>query len=1508
MAGRDRMWQQGAKPGRRRGEQATLSPSRRMNFEVLEDRRLLAVDFGDAPDQGVGTGPLDYQTLAIDGGPQHAIIAGLHIGATVDAEDGLLQGLLADADDIDSALPDDEDGVARPLRSLVLTTGTVPRVGLWVTNTTGVAATLYGWIDYNGDGLFDSAAERAFIVIPDGTVAQMATLEFPAVPLDAVQSTYARFRLSTDAAASAPTGAASDGEVEDYRVSILRPTDGSVDPSATIEIGGGSQGLLLEEADYFGGSTANIGDLDGDGVVDVAVGATGDDTGGQRSGAVYVLFMNPDGTVKSHSKIAHNTGGGPSLSSYDQFGRSIAAVGDLNGDGIVDLAIGANNDRTGGASRGAVYILLMNSDGTVGSTTKIASGLNGAPPLANNDRFGWAVTPLGDFDGDGIDDLAVGSLTDSTGGSDRGAVHLLMLNSDGSVKNFQKIASNVGGGPALANGDYFGRSMVAVGDLNGDQTTELVVGAVLDDTGGTNRGALYVLYLEQDGTVATYTKIASNLNGGPALNDGDSFGFAVDAIGDADGDGIVDLAVGAAYDDTAGIDRGAVYLLSLHEDGSVGVINKVASGISGGPVLPDGHNFGSGVSSLGDLNGDGVMDLIVSGELSDLGGTNSGAAHVLFLNDANAPPVFSSVNSVSVPENSTAVLSVTATDKDLPQQVVSFSLAGGADAGMFEISRGGDLVFLTAPDFDVPADVNGNNVYEVTVEASDGAGGVAQQAIEVTVTSTIAIDTLVDEADGSIVDGDISLRDAIALAPADTTISFAVNGVIELNSVLGELVIDSDRNIVGPGSGLLTIDAGNGLDGVSSTADGFRVLRIDDGDAGNMSQVRLEGLTLTGGDLPVAQNGGGLLSRESLTLADVVLSDNYASNDGGAIYSSGGSLLLQRSRITGNIANQSGGGLAIVAGDADLQTTTIDANTAHGNGGGIYARSVNTAIEATTISGNTADNSGGGVFFFDDTFSMVYQLHVDQSTVSGNVAGAGGTNYAAGGVHVLSGRGHIEHSTITANSSPGGIGIVGGVASGLVQARTEVYSTIIAGNINGDVGSATVNTIQSLGYNLIGIGNGVGRFNQPGDQTGVMDPVLAPLADNGGPTLTHRLGINSPAIDAGESDVLPGSDGLAWHDQRGAGFPRLRGASIDIGAYELSIEPPSSLVVSTIDDEFDAVYDPGDLSLREAVGWANLLPGTQTINFDPVVFADPRTIDLDLGELQITDSVSIVGPGRDRLVIDAHEASRIFRIADGDEQLVQRVTLSDLSITGGAVVGSGGGLLTTETLLLNNIAITDSMASDQGGGLFIDLDGGATFSLTTGRISGNEAAQGGGVYIASMETSDAATSRVKIDSSTIDQNSAMQGGGLANRGRLVFENSTVSGNSATSGSGIFNDDGDLTVRYATIVDALSNSTGTVSIENTIVTDAVGALQSKYSLIQVFDDAVLVDGGGNILGVDPNLDPLADNGGANPTHALRFGSPAVDAGNPDPTNPPQFDQRGIGYQRQFDELTEVARPS
>ena len=345
---------------------------------------------------------------------------------------------------------------------------------------------------------------------------------------------------------------------------------------------------------------------------------------------------------------------------------------------------------------------------------------------------------------------------------------------------------------------------------------------------------------------------------------------------------------------------------------------------------------------------------------------------------------------------------------------------------------------------------------------------------------------------------------------------------------------------------------------------------------------RLPGCTIEGNsannhDELVSTFGGGIDHGVGvLAIVDCTIRHNTA-DLGGGIHLEDGQLSIVGSQLVGNRA-ASGAGLFNRNGDATVRRSSIEGNTApgvFGLGGGIYTSGNLTVLE-TTISGNSA-GFGAGVF---SRTSGAESTTISNSTVSGNVALERG-----GGVRNAEGLTVIEMSTITGNTAPAGEG--SGVASrGYATARTVVRSTIIAGNLNSDVDFVTgaINSFESGGFNLIGTGNAVAIFDAARDATGVVDPLLGPLADNGGPTLpdgskmlTHALLAGSPAINAGDLAAVAGEAGVPEFDQRGEPFGRVVGGRIDIGAFEYQTPTDLNLLVDTLVDESDGDYSRGDL-------------------------------------------------------------------------------------------------------------------------------------------------------------------------------------------------------------------------------------------------------------------------------------------------------------------------------------------
>jgi hypothetical protein len=350
--------------------------------------------------------------------------------------------------------------------------------------------------------------------------------------------------------------------------------DGTVRAEQKISATTGGFGIGLNDFNRFGAAIAPLGDLDGDGVLDLAVGAYGDGLGvggGLRRGAVWVLFLRVDGTVKKKQKITDGVGGfSGDLDTGDYFGAGVAVLGDLDGDGVPEIAVGAPGDDDGAYLAGAVWVLFLKHDGTVKSHQKISSTEGGfGTGLGKYDGLGIAVAPLGDLDGDGTPDLAVGSGI----WNGEGAVWVLFLNPDGTVRAKQKIDDEEGGfGGELYPNSMFGGAIALLGDIDGDGLPDLAVGDHADDDagdpgkGGSNRGAVWILFLDTDGKVKHEQKISDTTGGfGGDLADGDVLGRGVHCLGDLQGDGFSELAVGATGDDDG---AGAVWILSLDTCGS----------------------------------------------------------------------------------------------------------------------------------------------------------------------------------------------------------------------------------------------------------------------------------------------------------------------------------------------------------------------------------------------------------------------------------------------------------------------------------------------------------------------------------------------------------------------------------------------------------------------------------------------------------------------------------------------------------------------------------------------------------------------------------------------------------------------------------------------------------------------------------------------------------------------------------------------------------------------------
>lgn len=341
--------------------------------------------------------------------------------------------------------------------------------------------------------------------------------------------------------------------------------------------------------EHFGKAVASTGDIDGDGRVDLVIGAEGvvGPGDGTNIGSAYVYFGGPFGNNLPDLIVHGGTSG-------DGFGSSVSSAGDVTGDGNADLIIGAR--RAGLLSRGRVFLYFGGP-----SLDEFSDFAINAPSSAGN--FGASVTGL-DINGDGLSDVIVGAPGFDGPTNNVGHVYVFL--------RLQGTPSVTLSGSAPV--DHFGGAVGSAGDFNGDGYPDLAVGAPLH--GGTGR---VWLYYGGPGFDATPDLV---LNG---EGSGDQFGTAVASVGDVNGDGHDDLLVSAPFNDAAGPDAGRAYLY-FGGPGADAVPDLVLSGFQ------SHENLGQSVASAGDMNTDGNLDFILgapSPGVGDLPG-GEGRAYVYF--------------------------------------------------------------------------------------------------------------------------------------------------------------------------------------------------------------------------------------------------------------------------------------------------------------------------------------------------------------------------------------------------------------------------------------------------------------------------------------------------------------------------------------------------------------------------------------------------------------------------------------------------------------------------------------------------------------------------------------------------------------------------------------------------------------------------------------------------------------------------------------------------------------
>jgi len=358
--------------------------------------------------------------------------------------------------------------------------------------------------------------------------------------------------------------------------------------------------------DHAGCSVSSAGDIDADGRDDILIGACGADDSGLLAGKAHLVLGRNLGDA-STINLADADYSFIGERKRDMAGVSVSGAGDVDGDGFDDILIGADQNDDGGEDYGKAYLVLSSSLSDF-STIDLADADYRLYGENGGDHAGCSVSSAGDVDADGRDDILIGAYGNDNGGSFAGKAYLLLGQNLDSISpinlagaNYSFIGEN--------ESDLAGISVSGTGDVDGDGFDDILIGANSSDDGGEDAGKAYLVL---SGSLSDFSTIdladADYSFVGEASED--YAGRSVSSAGDVDGDGLDDLLIGAYGNDEGGDSAGKSYLILSSSLGGTSSIDL--ADVDYRFVGEDsGDRSGNSVSSAGDVNNDGVGDILI---------------------------------------------------------------------------------------------------------------------------------------------------------------------------------------------------------------------------------------------------------------------------------------------------------------------------------------------------------------------------------------------------------------------------------------------------------------------------------------------------------------------------------------------------------------------------------------------------------------------------------------------------------------------------------------------------------------------------------------------------------------------------------------------------------------------------------------------------------------------------------------------------------------------------------
>lgn len=380
-------------------------------------------------------------------------------------------------------------------------------------------------------------------------------------------------------------------------------------------VAAGDGGFVIKgesDLDFSGSRVSGAGDVNGDGIADLIVGAYAADPNEEYAGRAYVVFGKSDTRAVNLSDVAAGIGGfvinGVRL--YDEAGYSVSMIGDVNGDGLADLVVGAPSRVFAEGFVGRAYVIFGKTTTEPVNLSNIELGVGGFVIMGgpnHDDGVGYAVSGAGDVNGDGFDDLIIGA------GFGEGQCYVVFGKRDTRPVNVSEIESGNGG--FLISRDLSGFSVSAAGDVNGDGLDDIIVGSpYAAPNGGYSVGQAYVVFGKTGTSPVELSAIVAGIGGLLIDSDvsGRAYGWNVAGAGDVNGDGLADvILMGGSYSSPGCVVFGKMDTKPVE-------ISAIIAGtggflIAGQPAYDQG-SYGYSVISVagaGDVNGDGFADLIV---------------------------------------------------------------------------------------------------------------------------------------------------------------------------------------------------------------------------------------------------------------------------------------------------------------------------------------------------------------------------------------------------------------------------------------------------------------------------------------------------------------------------------------------------------------------------------------------------------------------------------------------------------------------------------------------------------------------------------------------------------------------------------------------------------------------------------------------------------------------------------------------------------------------------------